>query len=324
MSEILIQNLLSPIALAFVLGVFARGIRSEFQLPKDIYAGISIYLLLALGLHGGIELARAEFSEILWPALVTIGIGCLTPVSAYLVLRRLGGFEVQDAAGIAAHYGSVSAVTFIAAQQFVKAMGAEPEGFMPTLLTLLESPGIHIALAIGAVQSGAGGRPVRETLHEVLTGRTMILLVGGLGVGFLMGEKNWSAIHLFFDTKGPVFKGMLVIFLLEMGIVAGSRLGDLKRVGPFLLGFGMVMPLLHGALGAWLASLAGLGVGGATMLAAMAASASYIAAPPAVRMTLPEATPTYYLTASLAITFPFNILVGIPLYYEIVRFIQGG
>jgi len=322
--EVLVQNLLSPIALAFVLGVFARLIRSEFQLPKDVYAGISIYLLLALGLHGGIELARAELAAIAWPALVTIAIGCVTPVTSYLVLRRLGRFDVQDAAGIAAHYGSVSAVTFIAAQQFTKAMGAEPEGFMPTLLTLLESPGIHIALAIGALRSGAGGRPMRETLHEVLTGRTMILLVGGLFVGFLMGEKNWQAISLFFDTKGPVFKGMLVIFLLEMGIVAGARLGDLRRVGPFLLAFGMLMPALHGALGAWLGSLAGLGVGGATMLGAMAASASYIAAPPAVRMTLPQANPTLYLTASLAITFPFNILAGIPLYYEIARWLQGG
>lgn len=323
MSEILAQNLFSPIALAFVLGVVAKLVRSEFQLPKDVYVGISIYLLLALGLHGGVELGRAELSAIAWPALVTVGIGCLTPVSAYLVLRRLGRFGVQDAAGIAAHYGSVSAVTFIAAQQFVKAMGAEPEGFMPTLLALLESPGIHVALAIGALNSGAGGRPMRETLHEVLTGRTMVLLMGGLVIGVLMGGKNWSAIELFFDTKGPVFKGMLVIFLLEMGVVAGSRLGDLRRVGPFLLGFGIAMPLVHGALGAWLGSLAGLGVGGATMLAAMAASASYIAAPPAVRLTLPEANPTYYLTASLAITFPFNILVGIPLYYELARFIQG-
>lgn len=317
MGEILRQNLLSPVALAFALGVLARLAKSEFSLPKDVYTGISVYLLLALGLHGGIELAHARFDAILWPALVTILIGCITPVSTYVVLRRIGRFGVQDAAGIAAHYGSVSAVTFIAAQQFVKAMGAELEGFMPTLLTLLESPGIHIALAIGAVQAGAGGRPVGETLHEVLTARTMVLLVGGLLVGYLMGDKNWEAIAVFYDTKGPVFKGMLVIFLLEMGVVAGSRLGDLRKVGPFLLGFGIIMPVLHGALGVWLGSLAGLGVGGATVLGAMAASASYIAAPPAVRVTLPEANPTYYLTSSLAITFPFNILAGIPIYYEL-------
>lgn len=322
MGEILRQNLLSPIALAFALGMLARVIRSEFQLPKDIYVGISIYLLLALGLHGGVELAHASFDAIVWPALATIFLGVLTPISSYLVLRRIGRFGVQDSAGIAAHYGSVSAVTFIAAQQFVKAMGAEPEGFMPTLLTLLESPGIHIALAIGAVQAGAGGRPLRETLHEVLTGRTMVLLVGGLVVGFLMGEKNWQAISVFYDTKGPVFKGALVLFLLEMGVVAGSRLGDLRKVGPFLLAFGILMPLLHGAIGAFIATLAGLSVGGATILATMAASASYIAAPPAVRVTLPEANPTFYLTASLAITFPFNILAGIPIYYEIARLLH--
>jgi hypothetical protein len=322
-NEVVLQNLLSPVALAFVLGVFTRIVRSEFSLPKDIYTGISIYLLFALGIHGGIELARASFDAIVWPAAATIAIGCITPISSYLVLRRLGRFDVQDAAGIAAHYGSVSAVTFIAAQDFVKAMGAAPEGYMPTLLTLLESPGIHIALAIGAVRSGASGRPIGETLHEVLTARTMILLVGGLFIGFLMGDKNWAAVQPFFDTKGPLFKGVLVLFLLEMGIVAGSRLSDLKKVGPFLLGFGIGMPIVHGLLGVWLGHVSGLGVGGAAVLGAMAASASYIAAPPAVRVTLPEANPTFYLTSALAITFPFNILLGIPLYFEFARWLGG-
>jgi len=323
MGEILRQNLLSPIALAFALGVFAKLIRSEFQLPKDVYVGISIYLLLALGLHGGVELAHASLATILWPALVTVVLGLVTPVTSYLVLRRIGRFGVQDSAGIAAHYGSVSAVTFIAALQFVQAMGAEPEPFMPTLLTLLESPGIHLALAIGAIQLGAGGRPMRETLHEVLTGRTMVLLVGGLLVGYAMGDKNWRGIAPFFDTQGAAFKGALVIFLLEMGVVAGARLADLAKAGPFLLAFGTIMPVLHGSLGAVLGSFAGLGVGGTTVLAAMAASASYIAAPPAVRMTFPEANPTYYLTSALAITFPFNILAGIPIYYEIASLIHG-
>lgn len=323
MSEVLQQNILSPVALAFALGVVAKAIRSEFQLPKEIYVGLSIYLLLALGLHGGVELAHAPLREIAWPAAATVFLGCLTPLTSYLVLRRLAGFGVQDSAGIAAHYGSVSAVTFIAADQFVKVMGEAPEGFMPTLLTLLESPGIHVALAIGAIQAGSGGRPLRETLHEVLTGRTMVLLVGGLVVGYSMGEANWKAISTFYDTKGPVFKGALVLFLLEMGVVAGSRLGDLRRVGPSLIAFAIGMPIVHGALGAWLGGLAGLGVGGATVLGAMAASASYIAAPPAVRVTLPEANPTLYLTASLAITFPFNLLAGIPIYFEIARALHG-
>ena len=320
MSEILRANLLSPIVLAFVLGVVARLARSEFQLPKDVYSALSIYLLFALGLKGGVELSHASYTTIVGPALVTIFLGCLTPVTSYLVLRYMGRFDDADAAAIAAHYGSVSAVTFIAAQSFVTAMGAEPEGFMPTLLTLLESPGINIALAIGALKVG-GGRPVRDTLHEILTGRPMVLLVGGMVVGFLMGAKGWHSVAPFFVGG---FKGALTLFLLEMGIVAADRLGDLRKVGLFLLGFGMGMPLVHGALGATLGVVSGLSVGGSTVLAAMAASASYIAAPPAARMSLPTANPTYYLTASLAITFPFNVIVGIPIYYKIASVLHGG
>jgi hypothetical protein len=221
----------------------------------------------------------------------------------------------------------VSAVTFIAAQQYMERVGATAEGFMPTLLTLLESPGIHIALAIGAMSRAKqigeqGGRAARtgEVLHEVLTGRTMILLVGGLLVGFLMGEKGWQAVSPFYDG---MFRGALMLFLLEMGILAGSRLGDLRKVGPFLLAFGVVMPIVHGALGAALGTWAGLSVGGAAVLGTMAASASYIAAPPAVRVTLPEANPTYFLTSSLAITFPFNILAGIPIYFRISQLLHA-
>ena len=323
MNDILRVNLLSPIPLAFVLGVIARVIRSEFALPKEIYQGLSIYLLWSLGLHGGAELAHATLSEISKPAAVTLLIGCITPVSAYATLRYIGRFGEADSAGIAAHYGSVSAVTFIAASTFVKGMGAEPEGFMPTLLTLLESPGIHIALAIGALRTARKSRPASELLHEVFTGRTMVLLVGGLLVGVLIGDSNWKTIEPFYDTKGAVFRGALCIFMLEMGVLAGSRLADLKQVGPFLIAFGMLIPLVHGALGAWLGSVAGLSIGGATMLGAMAASASYIAAPPAVRMTLPDANPTYYLALALAITFPFNVLVGIPLYFAVARMAHG-
>ena len=320
MSEVLKANLLSPVVLAFALGVFTRLVRSEFHLPKDLYTSLSIYLLLAIGLKGGVELSHATYATIALPAAVTLFLGCLTPITAYLTLRHLGRFAIADAAAIAAHYGSVSAVTFIAAQAFVTQLGEAPEGFMPTLLTLLESPGIHIALGIGVVQAG-GGRPLRESLHEVLTARSMILLVGGLLVGYLMGEAGWHAVAPFFDGG---FKGALTLFLLEMGIVAADRLGDLKKVGPFLIAFGIGLPLLHGALGAALGVWAGLSIGGSTVLAAMAASASYIAAPPAARMNLPTANPTYYLTAALAITFPFNVMIGIPLYFEFARMLHGG
>ncbi len=350
MSDLLRANLLSPIALAFALGVVARVIQSDFRVPRDLYNGLAIYLLLAIGLKGGVELSHATLGTIAAPALATVLLGCLTPILAYLVLRRVGRFDASNAAGIAAHYGSVSAVTFIAAQQFVAAQGHPAEGFMPTLLTLLESPGIHIALAIGAVQRfrqqqapavaptatpldpARLGAPLDDeiphaapgslgkVLHEVLTGQTMVLLVGGLLVGYLMGQQGWDAVRPFFDAG---FKGALTLFLLEMGMVAGARLGDLRTVGPFLVSFAVAMPIVHGALGVFLGEAAGLGVGGATVLGTMAASASYIAAPPAVRITLPDANPTYSITAALAVTFPFNLLLGIPLYFTIAQRLAG-
>lgn len=326
--EILRANLLSPIVLAFSLGIFAKVIRSELSLPKDLYSSLSIYLLLALGLKGGVELSQSSAHEIAWPAVATVFLGCLTPVSAYVLLRRLGKFTSIDAAGMAAHYGSVSAVTFIAAQQFTTSMGSTAEGFMPTLLTLLESPGIHIALAIGALkraklQAVGSGLPTKNAstiIHEIVTSRSMVLLVGGLIIGLLMGPKAYEPIKPFFENG---FKGALVLFLLEMGIIAGGRLKDLKVVGLRIVFFGLLLPLVHGSIGVLLGHLAGLSIGGASVLGAMAASASYIAAPPAVRMTLPEANPAYYLTASLAVTFPFNLVVGIPLYYKLAIWING-
>lgn len=326
--EILKANLLSPIVLAFALGIFARLIKSELSLPKDLYSSLSIYLLLALGLKGGVELSESSTQALAWPALVTILLGCITPVSAYFLLRKLGRFTSIDSAAMAAHYGSVSAVTFIAAQQFATNMGARVEGFMPTLLTLLESPGIHIALAIGALkraesqaqQSDSETKSKVMIIHEILTARSMILLVGGLVIGFLMGVKGYEPIKPFFETG---FKGALVLFILEMGIVAAMRFQDLRKVGLRLIAFGILLPLIHGTLGVFLGHYAGLSLGGATVLGTMAASASYIAAPPAVRMTLPEANPAYYLTASLAITFPFNLVLGIPLYYQIAFWLQS-
>ena len=324
MFDTLQANLLSPIPLAFALGILTRLLKSEFSLPKDLYTSLSIYLLFALGLKGGAELAHSSFSAIAMPASVTLLLGVITPLSSFFFLRYVGRFSMSDASGIAAHYGSVSAVTFIAAQQFVQRVGAPAEGYMPTLLALLESPGIHIALAIGAVSrartlasaGGTGGAKIAHVLHEVLTARTMILLLGGLVVGFLMGESGWKVVSPFFDTP---FRGVLMLFILEMGIIAGARLGDLKKVGPFLLAFGIIVPIVHGAIGVALGHWAGLSVGGCTVLGTMAASASYIAAPPAVRVTLPEANPTLSLTASLAITFPFNLLIGIPLYFRFAQ-----
>lgn len=326
--DILKANLLSPIVLAFVLGIFARLIRSELSLPKDLYASLSIYLLLALGLKGGVELSQSSAHEIAWPVVATLVLGCFTPISAYLLLKHLGRFSSIDAAAMAAHYGSVSAVTFIAAQQFIVSMGASAEGFMPTLLTLLESPGIHIALAIGALKRAQLKRgdslsppPSKfSILHEIATSRSMILLVGGLIIGWLMGVKGYEPIKPFFESG---FKGALVLFILEMGIVAATRFQDLRKVGFSIIGLGILLPIFHGSLGVLLGHWSGLSLGGSAVLGTMAASASYIAAPPAVRMTLPEANPAYYLTASLAVTFPFNLVIGIPLYYQIALWLNS-
>lgn len=327
MFDVLRLNLVSPLTLCFALGVFARVIRSQLALPRELYTSLSIYLLFALGLKGGVELSHSSLSQLAAPAAVTLLLGCLTPVTAYLVLRRLGRFSIADAAGIAAHYGSVSAVTFIAAQQFTNAAGTPAEGFMPTLLTLLEIPGIQVALAIGAFQmaqqssdqsspNSAGSR-LLAVCHELLSAPSTMLLVGGLIIGTAVGTEGWKPVQPVFEG---MFKGILALFLLEMGLTAGARLQDLRSSGLFLAAFGIVMPILHGLLGAWLGALSGLSVGGTTILATMAASASYIAAPPAVRMALPEANPTCYLTAALAITFPFNLIAGIPLYYRFAQF----
>ncbi len=351
--EILRANLLSPVVLAFALGVLARLVRSELRIPSSLYTSLSIYLLLALGLKGGHELASVGWAPLAKPALATIILGCITPVTAYFALRRLGKFSTADSAGIAAHYGSVSAVTFIAAQQFVTAMGATAESYMPTLLALLESPGIHIALGLGVLAgvakmkrsakpapvlvtaAGSGSVALLEelvaeepapppsflrSLREVVTGRTMILLAGGLVVGCLMGEAGWKQVQPFFDSG---FKGALMLFLLEMGMLAAERLEDLRRVGWFLLVFGVVTPLVHGVLGVIAGHLAGLSAGGATVLGAMAGSASYIAAPPAVRATLPDANPTYSLTLALGITFPFSVVLGIPIFWRLATYLGG-
>jgi len=335
------NNLVSPLTLSFGLGVLAKVIRSELAFPKELYTSLSIYLLFALGLRGGVELSETHLHAIARPAMVTLLLGALTPVSAFFVLRRIGRFGVPDAAGIAAHYGSVSAVTFIAAQQFVAAAGQPAEGYTATLLTLLESPGIHVALALGAVGAAhatslarsapatgvialgdspaplvEGGPSVMASLREIVTARTMVLLMGGLAIGYVTGAHGYEPVRPFFDSG---FKGALTLFLLEMGLTAGARLQDLRKVGLFLVAFGVLMPIAHGALGVLLGHFAGMSPGGCTVLGAMAASASYIAAPSAVRTNLPDANPTYSLTAALVITFPFNLLIGIPLYFELAR-----
>ncbi|MFO0557947.1 MAG: sodium-dependent bicarbonate transport family permease [Polyangiales bacterium] len=328
-TETLRNNLCSPMVLAFGLGFGARAAGSKLELPSSLHASLSAYLLLAIGLRGGVELAHAPLRAVILPALATIALSVLTPLVAFAIARRR--FTRADAAAIAAHYGSVSAVTFVAAQQFVQGIGRPAEGFLPALVALMESPGIHIALALGAARSLNEGAlddrskssPDRSSSHsiasavrEVLVSPTIVLLGGGVLIGAIAGEHGYTAVRPFFDAG---FKGALTVFLLDMGLSAGSKIPSIKESGAFLTLFGIGMPLVFGSLGVLLGTLAGLSVGGAAVFGAMAGSASYIAAPAAVRMSLPEANPAPGLAAALLISFPFNLAIGIPLYAQLAR-----
>lgn len=319
--ELVRLNLLSPIILAFALGIIATLARSDLKFPEPLYTALSIYLLLAIGLKGGAALSQTPLHQLGGPALATLALGLCIPLWCYVIVRRIGRMGVPDAAALAAHYGSVSVVTFIAALSFLDAARVGYEQFLPTLVALLEVPAIVVALLLARLRGGAGRGSWGEVLHEVLAGRSILLLLGGLAIGALSGKEGLERVSPFFVAP---FQGALVLFLMEMGMVAARRFRDLRTGGVFLLAFGVGMPLLHGVLGVWLGDLAGLSLGGSTVLGVMAASASYIAAPAAVRIALPEANPGYYLTAALAITFPFNLTVGIPVYFAVASWMHSG
>ena len=313
-------NLLSPAVLFFVLGLIAALTKSDLKFPEPLYLGLTIYLLVAIGFKGGVAIAEAGIAKVWLPALAAMVLGALIPLWTYPLLRFGGKLPGVDAAAIAAHYGSVSAVTFIAATNYLKAIDQPFENYATAFLAVMESPAILVGVVLGKIamkKTGeASGASLRTAVHEALFGRSIFLLVGALVVGALCGEPGMKKVEAFFVTP---FQGVLALFLLEMGVVAGRRVGDLRKVGPFLLAFGILVPLVNGALGVLLGKFTGLSLGGATLLGVLSASASYIAAPAAIRMSLPEANPTLYLTSSLAITFPFNITFGIPIYLALAR-----
>ncbi len=304
----LAENLLSPVVLCFALGLIARLLRSDLSIPESIYQGISIYLLLAIGLKGGAVLAVTPPSQLLLPGAITLAIGILTPFSAFWLMRAVGRLGTVDAAAVAAHYGSVSVVTFLAAGDAVQRAGLTAEGFLPALVALLEIPGIIVALLLARAGQGSGWK---RAVHEVFTGKSIFLLIGGLVVGMLSGPARLAEVQPFFTTA---FKGALCLFMIELGLVTGGRLPDVRSAGARLMVLGVVIPIFHGAAGVGAGVLAGLSPGGCAVLGAMAGSASYIAAPSAVRVALPAANPAYYLTLALGVTFPFNLALGIPLF----------
>lgn len=311
-------NLLSPVVLCFFLGCIATWVKSDLKIPESIYSLLTIYLLFALGLKGGAELSHAQMQDLVKPALATLALGVATPLVAYAVARLAGRLSVPDAAALGAHFGSVSVVTFIAAQSFLSAMDVAFEGFVSTLVVLLEAPAILLSLLLARMKQSESfdWSTLRRATHEILAGRSLLLLMGGLVIGALSGTGGYQKVAPLF---GEPFQGVVALFLLEMGIIASKRFRDLRKSGVFIVLFGTLVPLFNGALGAVLGHCAGMSLGGTALLATLAASASYIAAPAAVRIALPEANPGLYLTATLTVTFPFNLVFGIPLYLKMAE-----
>lgn len=310
--DIVTLNLGSPAVQAFVLGVLAALIKSDLRFPEQVTSFLSSYLLFAIGLKGGLRLRDAGLDELVGPVIATVALGLATPVVAYVVGCRFMRLDVANAASIAAHYGSVSAVTFTAAESLTRSAGTLTEGFIPALVAVMEIPGIVVALVIAA--RAMGGRSLKLALHEVVTGKSVVLLIGGLMIGVLSPTESIAKVEPFFVD---LFMGFLCFFLLDLGTLAGQRMALLRKSGLRLIGAAIAMPIVLGAAGVVAGTLAGMSVGGATVLGVMAASASYIAAPAAVRVGLPEADLGYSLGAALGITFPFNLVIGIPLCAEI-------
>jgi hypothetical protein len=320
--DLLLTNLLQPIVLAFLLGTLAGAVKSELELPEAVVKLLAIYLLFSLGITGGRELAKAEMGS-LWPLLgITVLMTFGIPTLAYIVTRRLGRMDISNSAAIAAHYGSVSTATFFASMSFATAMGTPAEGYMAAMVALMEF-GVIYSLLIARIAMGrakSGGVQASELFLSVIRGRGILLLLGGMLIGYIATDKQWQQISPFYEG---LFRGMLMLFLLEMGITAARQIKAFRQVGVFMAGFGVLMPLLHGLVGVSLGHLVGLTLGGSFVFGAICASASFIDAPAACRASLPEANPGIYLTSSLGVTLPFNLLMGLPLYYQYAKWLAN-
>jgi len=316
LGELVRDNLTSPAVLAFALGFFAVRLRGNLRLPEQIATFLSTYLLLAIGIKGGLRIREASFGDMWAPILATLALGVITPLVTFVVARNFLKFDRTNAASLAAHFGSVSAVTFTAAETFAKSAGTLGEGFLPALVAILEVPGIVIALLLARRQSAQS--KMREAIHEVLTGKSILLLVGGILIGSLGAETAVTKVEPFFVD---LFPGLLCLFLLDLGSLAAERFSEVRRAGVRLLVAAISLPITFGIIGVVLGTVAGLSSGGAMVLGIMAASASYIAAPAAVRVALPNADLGLSLGVAIGITFPFNLIVGIPLLGEIAELV---
>jgi hypothetical protein len=320
------ENLISPIILFFALGFAAAFARSELSVPEAIAKGMSLYLLLAIGFKGGVSVADHGVDATLVLSLVAgIILSFALPFVAFGLLRVLTGLSIVDAAAVAAHYGSISIVTFVAASSVLTSAGMESEGYMVAVAAAMEAPAILSALwlvarasgGVGTRDGGMGG----GLLREILLNGSIVLLIGAFAIGAVTGQDGLSEIEAFIVAP---FKGVLCLFLLDMGLVAGRGLRESRGLlRPGLFAFGILMPLTGAAFGLLTGMMLGLSTGGVVLMMTLSASASYIAVPAAMRVALPEAKPAIYLTLALGITFPFNLTLGIPIYMAVAQALTG-
>ncbi|MCP9881969.1 sodium-dependent bicarbonate transport family permease [Cyanobium sp. Alchichica 3B3-8F6] len=322
-SSLILQNLLTPPVLFFFLGVAAVLVGSDLEIPAPLPKLFSLYLLLSIGFKGGLELQHSGLGGQVLPTIgAAVAMSLLVPIVSFLVLQLQ--FDAFNAAAIAATYGSISAVTFITAESFLETQNQPFDGFMVAALALMESPAIIVGLILvklAAPQNRPGAQPMRwgSVLREAFLNSSVFLLVGSLVIGLLVAAYSPAGIGKMEPFSDKLFYGALTFFLLDMGIVAAQRIRELREAGAFLIAFSVLMPLFNALLGALIVWGLQLSPGNGLLFVVLCASASYIAVPAAMRMTVPEANPSLYISAALGITFPFNIILGIPLYMLLVN-----
>ncbi len=321
-SSLILSNILNPPVLFFFLGMLAIFLKSDLEIPQPLPKFFSLYLLLAIGFKGGYEITESGINpEIALTLLAAIFMASAVPIYSFFVLRIK--LDAYNAAAIAATYGSISAVTFITAQSFLKILNISSGGHMVAALALMESPAIIVGIVLVRLfaqsskeEQEKGEFSWGEVLREAFLNGSVFLLIGSVIVGILTGAKGWEKLHPFTQD---IFYGVLAFFLLDMGMVAARRIKDLSHTGSFLIAFSIFIPVANAIIGIILAKMIGISQGNALLFAVLCASASYIAVPAAMRITVPEANPSLYVSMALALTFPFNIIVGIPLYFNLIK-----
>ncbi len=308
----MMQNLLDPVIIFFLMGIVATLLRVSLSINTVIYETISIYLLLSIGLKGGFELNKLHDFSFIFPFIASFGVGAIVPTFTFIIAKIFYAFSRENAVALAAHYGAASAVTFAVVLNYLDDNGLSYEKFTSVFLIIIEITGILIAFCFLHLNPKDWWASIKKIIHDVLLNKSIFLLLMGLCVGWISSVKGFKHVEIVFID---LFKGILCFFMLEMGLVCGQQIQTIRNNKAFIVLFGLGMPLFAGVMGIVLGKIAGLSVAGTTVLATIAASASYIAAPAVTRSIIPQANLSIPLACALGITFPFNVIIGIPLYY---------